>query len=382
MLVTNYFPEHGGGVEIVAHELSRRVAEAWDVRWFASGAGADTGSGRATRVSVPSWNGIERRTGLPIPIPTPRGFIQVVAGVRSARTVWIHDILYLANIVAAVTALITGRPVLVTVHIGSIPYRNRMIRALMAGVLAIVGGLILPRARAVTFVSQRVREEYSARWSLPQAQFVPNGVDADRFRPASDADRRATRTALGVGNEHLALFVGRFVERKGLRLLQELVPATSATSWVFAGDGPLSPEDWGLRNVHVLRRCKPDFVARLYGAADLVVLPSVGEGFPLVVQEALATGARILIDPSSAAGYPEVEPFVECEPAEGEAAVERWRSHMQRLLSAPDRADEQDERRAFARQHWSWDAAADSYDQTLRRCIDTRATSVPVPAPE
>ena len=43
----------------------------------------------------------------------------------------------------------------------------------------------------------------------------------------------------------------------------------------------------------------------LYQAADLLVLPSVGEGFPLVVQEAMACGTPALVGDETAAGCPE-----------------------------------------------------------------------------
>jgi glycosyltransferase involved in cell wall biosynthesis/putative flippase GtrA len=377
MLITNYFPEHGGGVEIVANEVSRRLADGWEIRWFASGPGADVGGGRVRREGIRSWNGIERRTGLPIPIPSLTGFFHVVAGARAARAVWIHDILYLANIVAAATALVGRKPLIVTVHIGAIPYRNPAVRVLMGGLLALVGGVILPRAQAVTFVSERIRAEYSTRWRLRDSHLIPNGVDSSVYRPASAAERRSSRAVLGLGEGRIALFVGRFVERKGLPLLQELARTMPATTWVFAGDGPLDPDRWRLTNVRVLRRSNPQLVARLYGAADLVVLPSIGEGFPLVVQEALASGTPVLVDPSTAAGYPGVERYVDCEPVVGASAAERWRSHVENLLNEPSGPSRRSERAAFARLHWSWDKAAETYREVLGSCIEHR---LPAPA--
>jgi glycosyltransferase involved in cell wall biosynthesis/putative flippase GtrA len=372
LLVTNYFPEHGGGVERVAHELSRRIGDGLETVWFASGPGAEVGAGHPRRVGIPAWNGIEDRTGLPIPIPTPVGIRHVVAGVRSARAVWIHDILYLSNIVAAATALVTRKPLLITVHIGMIPYRNPLIRGLMAALMAIVGSLILPNAQAVTFVSDRIRREFSARWKLRAAYLIPNGVDTSAFQPASKSEQRTTRARLRLGTEQIALFVGRFVERKGLHLLHDLARTMPGTTWVFAGEGPLNPEDWRLPNVRVLGHCSPEVVASLYGACDLAVLPSLGEGFPLVVQEALASGARVLIDPSTAAGYPEVERHLECEPVAGPTAVERWRSRILQIISEPESPSRRQARIEFARSHWSWDRSAGSYRQLLGSLVEGR----------
>jgi glycosyltransferase involved in cell wall biosynthesis/putative flippase GtrA len=381
LMVTNYFPEHGGGVEAVADELSRRIAQDWDVRWLGAGPSGAADGDRVSRASIESWNGIERRTGLPIPIPTPRGIRRIVTGVRGAQVIWIHDVYYLATIVAAVAALASGRPLLVTVHVGAIPYRSRVVRLIMKVVLTVVGATILTRAKAIGFVSDRVRREFETRWNLRETYLIPNGVGASVFRPPSEAERRDTRAKLGLVSERIALFVGRFVERKGLHILHELAREMQSVQWVFAGDGPLNPETWSLPNVHVLLRCDQAVIAQLYGAADLVVLPSIGEGFPLVVQEAVATGARVLVDPSTAAGFPGVEHHLFCEAVAGPGSVRHWRAHVSHLLDIEDAADVQLERVAFARRNWNWNVAADVYGALITGCVQrSSAASSPVPA--
>src|SRR6202008_680383 len=62
----------------------------------------------------------------------------------------------------------------------------------------------------------------------------------------------------------------------------------------FAGSGPLDPSVWGLPNVRVYSALSGSTLVPLYRASDVLLLPSVGEGFPLVVQEALACGLRII----------------------------------------------------------------------------------------
>ena len=370
MLVTNYFPEHGGGVEIVAGELSRRLGSTWDMRWCAAGpAEATAPTPSVARASISSWNGIERRLGLPIPIPTPGGVRRVVADVKAAQVVWIHDIIYIANIVAAIAAFAYRRPLFVTVHVGTIPYRRRVVRMVLAGVLAIVGPLILKRAHAVAFISDRVRREFVTRWNLRNSHLIPNGVDSSIFHPSSVTERQATRANLGLQSGPIALFVGRFVERKGLQLLQQLARETPSIQWLFAGEGPLNPDDWVLSNVHVLGPCPRERIAQLYGAADLVVLPSVGEGFPLVVQEALATGARVLVDPSTAAGSLRAERYLMSESVTEPEALERWRSHVLRLVSTNEPPEERQRRADFAHRQWDWDVAADAYRALIQRSL-------------
>ena len=102
------------------------------------------------------------------------------------------------------------------------------------------------------------------------------------------------RRKLQLGGGPIALFVGRFVEKKGLHYLREAAAIRRDVQWVFAGWGPIDPGSWGLPNVRTYAGLKDNSLADLYRASDVLVLPSKGEGFPLVVQEALACGLPVV----------------------------------------------------------------------------------------
>ncbi len=384
LLVTHYYPEHGGGVEIVAGRLANILSRDVDIEWRAArvgsappsgvgpagspGGGAivlGAGSGRETSVvrrPMRYWNGLERRFGLPIPIPSLPAILGIVTAVRAADIVWVHDLIYPANLVAAVAALATRKPLVATVHVGAIPYRNRIVRALMAFSVGLTGRWLLRRAAAVAFVSERVRSEFLARWRLRDERLIPNGVDLDAFKPLAQSERERVRRELGLRAVPAVLFVGRFVERKGLRLLQEFAKDMPSVDWLFAGRGPLDPASWALPNVHVERDRSGAMLAELYGAADLLALPSVGEGFPLVVAEALAMGLPVIVDPSTIAGYAAVAAVAESEPVLGADAVRRWEARMTQILdNATARAAMAPGRAEFARDHWDWDRAGAAY---------------------
>jgi glycosyltransferase involved in cell wall biosynthesis len=232
----------------------------------------------------------------------------------------------------------------------------------MAAAIALTGRLILRRAAGVAFVSERVKGEFLARWRLHRPSLIANGVDFATFKPLPDADRRRVRAELRLGDRPVVLFVGRFVERKGLALLKQLAARMSDVEWVFAGKGPLDPVAWDLPNVHVERGRSGASLAELYGAADLLVLPSLGEGFPLVVSEALAAGIPALVDPSTIAGCPDVESVAAGESVLGCDAADRWERRIRAILADdPGRASAAARRVEFARGHWDWDRAAAEY---------------------
>lgn len=92
------------------------------------------------------------------------------------------------------------------------------------------------------------------------------------------------------------LFVGRLVKQKGLDYLIEAAKNLPDTHFYLAGKGP---EEAHLRsiapsNVHILGFVPDEEIIELYAKASIFCLSSIGEGFPLVIQEAMASGCAIV----------------------------------------------------------------------------------------
>ncbi|MEA2253914.1 MAG: hypothetical protein QOG70_4156 [Solirubrobacteraceae bacterium] len=156
----------------------------------------------------------------------------------------------------------------------------------------------------------RVRDEFGV-----EADLVVNGVDARRFRPARDAaERDAARRAAGLEDRLVVLTVGGVEPRKGsLTLLRAFAAAREAMPerrpvLVVAGGATLFDyrdevdrfdalrEELQLNgDVRVLGPVQDSELEELYRAADVFALPSVKEGFGLVVLEALAAGLPAVV---------------------------------------------------------------------------------------
>jgi glycosyltransferase involved in cell wall biosynthesis len=157
---------------------------------------------------------------------------------------------------------------------------------------------LVTRADAFIANSQGLRDELvGAGFPAGRILQIPNGVDVDRFRPASDVAR--TRRALQLPPGPLVVFAGRLDPQKGLNTLiaavEPLLRATPELRVLLLGDGPQRAaldaqiRDGGLGDRVLLGGLVED-VAPYLRAADVFVLPSVGEGMPNALLEAMAAG--------------------------------------------------------------------------------------------
>jgi glycosyltransferase involved in cell wall biosynthesis len=360
LLVTHYYAEHRGGVEIVAGELARRLAaRGVDITWIASAGArpAAQAKGETAHLAMPAWNVTEENLGFPYPLWSPLALLRLSQQVRTADVVHLHDSLYLGNVVAYLWARWYHKPVVVTQHVGPVPYSSRLLRGLLALANRTLARAVLGGCEQAVFISPRVQNYFAriVRFRHPP-MYLANGVNTERFFPVSDDERQNLRKQLGWPAERrVRLFVGRFVEKKGLPLLRKLAAARPQDLWVFVGWGSDEPARWGLANVQSIGALPQEAIADYYRAADLLVLPSVGEGFPLVVQEAMACGLPALISPETLEGAPDAAEVV----ASAALDVPSWQQAIALLDSAD--ASRQRERVAEFAERWSWDAVADRF---------------------
>lgn len=134
---------------------------------------------------------------------------------------------------------------------------------------------------------------------------LPAGIDCDRFRPDEERRRRA-RAALGIGADTIVIgSTGRLHREKNYPMLLEAVAA-------LAGDGPGREsrcllvgdgyEEDALRararvlgigsKLHITGFTRD--VAGMLAAMDLFVLPSLAEGVPHTLLEAMASGLPVV----------------------------------------------------------------------------------------
>jgi teichuronic acid biosynthesis glycosyltransferase TuaC len=166
-------------------------------------------------------------------------------------------------------------------------------------------GRVVQNVDALLTVSEAMRRSAIAEFGAQpeRVHTVINGFNAEVFYPRPQAPLRAS---LGIGvNDKVIIYVGRFVEAKGLR---ELITAFTAMSQnradlrlALVGDGVMKAEllalldNAGIRDkVHFPGGLEPLQVAEWISASDVLTLPSWSEGYPNVVVEAVACGRPVV----------------------------------------------------------------------------------------
>ncbi|MFG2818856.1 glycosyltransferase family 4 protein [Kitasatospora sp. NPDC048365] len=297
LLVSHYFPPHLGGIEnVVRQEAVNLVAAGAEVTVLTSGERSVVSEDDGVRVvRVAAWNGAER-AGVPFPVLSPTALPAAIRWARWADVVHVHDCLYLTSWTAGLAAVLTRTPHLLTQHVAMVEHPSAVVRAVQRAVYAVAGRALLRRAANVFTLNASVAAFVLGLGARPEhARHLANGVDTALFRPAGSAEERVlARKRLGLPTDRLlVLFAGRLVPKKGYDLLLAAHRGTADYDLVFAGDGD-SAALAGRPGVHHLGTLPPEELAEAYRACDLFALPSTAEGFPLTVQEAMASGLPVV----------------------------------------------------------------------------------------
>lgn len=297
--VAHYYPPHVGGLEVVAQRQARQLVAAGHPATVVTSAvvGAPAGTANEGGVIVErcsAWNILDRRFGIPFPV-IGLSFVRVLRRrIRESDLVHIHDVFYMPSWAAFLTARWYGKPVVLTQHVAIVEHPSRLVMLVQRFVYATIGLALMRRASIVIAYNTIVRDFLISRGVMPQRiMLMGNGIDLGMFHPLHGESVSSIRKRFGLPlGRPLALFVGRFVPKKGCDILFDA--RSDAYDIVFVGSGT-APAGWhGTSGVHAVGALTREELALLYRAVDLFVFPARGEVLTLVMQEAMASGLPVV----------------------------------------------------------------------------------------
>lgn len=372
LLATNYQPPHPGGIEYAAASLMR----AWqrlghDVTWLTTDIPRDAAASDERNIRVKAWNFWEHLLQINSPVVFPTQYKIV------RRLVSTHDVINVHSLAPGLTSLTrriaqrAEKPLVVTQHVGIIPLRPLVLNALQHAVYVRAARSTVAYGAPLTFVGEAVRDWFARNANLPANRLfmTPAGIDADHFYWVTDEERQQFRSKWRLSEDLLnVLFVGRFYTKKGLPLIREIAAAMPDAQFTFVGSGPENASEWNLPNVRTIAYVSTPELRELYGAHDVFIMPSYGEGWPAVVPQAMACGLRCMISEECFAGFNRDRERFTVLPRQKEAWVAALKEIASKRAFFPRDKSLSD----YALNTWNWDRTAAIYVELFQAAIAAR----------
>lgn len=313
LLVLLWEPHHVGGVNVVVKALATQIGRDTDL---------------TPRIAVSDWEArrpVEEGTSMRLRFAligrkSPWGLLKALLGMPHRlivlqRFLRRHDVAVVNFHYFSIEAL--GVALLKLAGV----YRGKLVMSIHGTDVRVPDGsierwcrrLIVASADALIAVSRSLAARASALMDVPpgRIEVVYNGVDMVTFHPQA-------RAPLAVGAEagRYVVSIGRYVEAKGQACLVDafarLADRYADLNLVLIGDdGPeLERLETRVRahclqhRVQLLGFLEPGQIAELLARCDVCVQPSLSEGLGMVLLEAGAVGAPLVV--SDIAGHDEL----------------------------------------------------------------------------
>lgn len=218
-------------------------------------------------------------------------------GLKQIRA-WKPDIMHVhfavpAGASAYLLHLFTKVPYVITAHLGDVPggvpeKTNKWFQWIFP-----LTPSIWRKAAGIAAVSEYTKSLALKSYSVP-IEVIQNGVDLETINPGN----------IKLNNPPRIVFAGRFAEQKNLFQLIKTLAAIQDLPWncTLIGDGPLlDPILKEIEKNKLQERISltgwvaPELVIDHYKSCDILFMPSLSEGLPVVGVQAMAMGLALVL---------------------------------------------------------------------------------------
>ncbi len=230
---------------------------------------------------------------------------------------------------------------------------------------------ILSRIDRLTVVSHALKKEVGKITSPENIDVCPMGIDTGAFSPAFKD--LFLKEELAIPGDFL-LFVGSCVEQKGIRYLVEAMSEVCLEypecRLVMIGSGGLleemkiSAKNAGLeKNICFLGYVEHGKLPQYFATADIFILPSLSEGYSLVIREALSCGTPSIMTDLPIFSSDKEKALFEIVPVKDSHAIAL---KVKYILQHKEKYEkERESRHKFAVENYDWVNVAENYAQII-----------------
>ncbi|KAF5085621.1 Glycogen synthase [anaerobic digester metagenome] len=374
--VTPYYLPHTGGIERYVHNLSRALADRGHEVTVLT-ANIPNGSPVETDGAVM----VKRSACLARPFNDAfaPSFFRLGGELAGAEVLHAHNAYSCAALGAAFARRRCGVPTVLTHH-GRHLFGNPVKDLVVALYRRTVERRLVNGIDRVVALSPSDAEYVSAFGvEKERISIIPNAICPEDFLPQTDEDACRFEEGYRLNGKRRVLFVGQISTRKGVDVLVRaaslIVNGRNGDAPVFfvAGDGDyLDParelaRSYGIED-YVRFPGKVSFrdLISAYRSSDLYVLPSLSEGMPTVILEAMFFGLPVVTTdlPCLRDNFGDHAVLV---PPRDEHALARA---VMGLLDDPERCRRLSERgQEFVRSKYTWDKVVLAYERLYEQMI-------------
>ncbi|MGA8302772.1 MAG: glycosyltransferase family 4 protein [Thermoplasmata archaeon] len=317
----------------------------------------------------------------------PLAMVKILSLVRRSDVVHVHMPFPFVEAWVAGAAKLMGKPVVVTYHMdalvdevdkGPVNVLHRLAAQVYRRSSAIPAVELADRV--CTNTEAYARQSLVLRDRMDRVLVVHQGIDARKFEYGSRTkSEELRRRILGSEYRELVCFVGRLVPYKGLQVLLEGIRTLNRSQTLFVIGGRGTEEarlrrviaDHHLTNVRLIGYVPDDELVDLFGAADLVVAPSLSalESTPITLLYARAVGVPVV--------GTDVGGTAESIPNDGAAGLIVRAGDSRALAEAIGRLLDLDGARPPPAAPRFWSNVADEYDRVVGELWERRSGGAP-----
>jgi len=276
---------------------------------------------------------------------------------------FVHSYLFHAHVVASRVCWSTGIPHIIGLRVAEPRIlRQRLLQR------------AIRRAAQIIAVSSDVKDWAKSKFAVApnRLMHVPNSIEMVTFT-------NAPYTNMPTKGEHKWItFVGRLHPQKGLlessAVMRQILANDSTVKLLLVGDGPLRDKLQSvyfteLQNNQVYITGRRDDVPGLLGTSDLFIMPSLWEGMPNALMEAMASGLPVVaFDTHGVAELLGQEQPLQCVEAKN---YQQFKHSIETLLSDPSlRVSLGNKNRERMQDHFSLSRHVSEHESIYTRLLD------------
>ncbi|MDI6645229.1 MAG: glycosyltransferase family 4 protein [Methanobacteriaceae archaeon] len=237
----------------------------------------------------------------PLRNPISSGFFNIKKLSNMFDVIHIHNLYAFPSILAAYYKNKFNNPLIFTDHgklVFGVSYKDLLVRMYSKT----IAKRILEKSDLVTVLSESQKNHLCSISpnSVNKIQVIPNAIDIELFKQLNDNNKKNENSSFTF------LYVGQMIKRKGiywlLKALKIVIKSNKNIKLILVGDGEhlnyykKLANDLNLSGYIEFKGRIDDMnnLASIYKSSDVFVLPSLSEGLPTVLLEAMFFGLPVI----------------------------------------------------------------------------------------